>query len=44
MLPKHTLTEIRRELAKILAELSRCPVTTDRERDTIIEYSLQEAG
>lgn len=44
MLYKSTLTEIRQELARVLAELARCPVTTDKERDIIIEYSLQEAG
>jgi hypothetical protein len=44
MLYKRTLTEMRREMARIIAELSQCPVTTDRERDIIIEYSLQEAG
>jgi hypothetical protein len=39
-----TLTEIRRELARMLAELARFPVTMDRERDALIEYSLHEAG
>jgi hypothetical protein len=41
---KRTLTEIRRELARLVAELSQCPVTMDRERDALIEYSLHEAG
>ena len=44
MLYKSTLTEMRREVARLMVELSRCPVTTDKERDIIIEYSLQEAG